>query len=58
MKQEAFFRYTRVKNNFQDLIAQVLIDNNIIKTQNDIDDISQNGGGVDKSKLKMIIKAK
>jgi len=54
---KTFFRYARVKKNFQDLISQVLIDNNIIKTHNDIEDISQNGGGVDKNRLKIIIKA-
>jgi hypothetical protein len=53
---KTFFRYARVKTTFQDLIAQVLISNNIIKTQNDIGDISQNGGGIDKNKLKKIIK--
>ena len=54
---KAFFRYARVKNNFEDLISKVLIDNKIIKTQNDIADISQNGGGIDKTKLEQIIKA-
>lgn len=52
---KAFFRYARVKTNFEDLISKVLIDNKIIKTQNDIGDISQNGGGIDKTKLKQII---
>jgi hypothetical protein len=53
---KTFFRYARVKNNFEDLISKVLIDNKIIKTQNEIDDISQNGGGIDKTKLEQIIK--
>ena len=55
---KAFFRYARVKNNFEDLISKVLIDNKFIKTKSDIGDISQNGGGIDKSKLEQIIIAK
>lgn len=54
---KSFFRYARVKNNFEDLISKVLIDNKIIKTQNEIGDISQNGGGIDKTKFQQIIKA-
>ena len=50
-----FFRYARVKNNFEDIISRVLVDNKIIKTQNDIGDISQKGGGIDKTKLKEIM---
>ncbi|MGE5355326.1 MAG: hypothetical protein ACM3PT_03740 [Deltaproteobacteria bacterium] len=50
-----FFRYARVKSNFEDIISKVLIDNEIIKSQYDIGDISQNGGGIDKTKLKEII---
>ncbi len=53
---KTFFRYARVKNNFEDLISKVLIDNNIIKMQNEIGDISQNGGGIDKAKFEKIIK--
>lgn len=53
---KAFFRYARVRNNFEDLISKVLIDNKIIKPQIEIDDISQNGGGIDKTKLEQIIK--
>jgi len=55
---KTFFRYTRVKNTFQDLISQVLIDNKLIKTQNEILDISQNGGGINKAKFGQIIKTK
>lgn len=51
-----FFRYARVKSSFQDLISQVLIDNKFIESQNDILDISQNGGGIDKKKFEQIIK--
>ncbi len=53
---KTFFRYARVKKNFEDLISKVLIDNKIIKTLNDIGDISQNGGGIDKAKLGQIIR--
>lgn len=53
---KTFFRYARVKKNFEDLISKVLIDNKIIKTLNDISDISQNGGGIDKAKLGQIIR--
>lgn len=55
---KSFFRYARVKNNFQDLISTVLFDNKIINSQDEIGDISQNGGGVDKTKLKQIITSK
>lgn len=53
---KTFFRYARVKSTFQDLISQVLIDNKFIESQNDILDISQNGGGIDKKKFDQIIK--
>lgn len=52
---KTFFRYARVKNSFGSIVSRVLIDNKIIKTQNDIGDISKNGGGIDKSKLRQII---
>lgn len=52
---KTFFRYARVKNNFRDLISNVLIKYEIISSQNEIGDISQNGGGIDKTKLKQII---
>lgn len=54
---KTFFRYARVKSNFEDIISEVLINYNIIKTQDQIGDISQKGGGVDKSKLKTIIES-
>ena len=53
---KTFFRYSRVKNIFQDLISKVLIDNDIVMEQDDIGEISQAGGGIDKSKLGEIIK--
>lgn len=52
---ETFFRYARVKSNFEDIVSKVLIDSGIIKTKNDIGYISQQGGGIDKEKLKQII---
>lgn len=55
---KTFFRYARVKNNFLDLISNVLIKYAIIGSQNEIGDISQKGGGIDKIKLKQIILSK
>lgn len=52
---KAFFRYSRVKETFQDLIGKALIDHKIINEINQIGDISQMGGGIDKNKLKQII---
>jgi len=51
-----FFRYGRVKTNFQDIIAKVIVDNKLIRNPNEIDDISQSGGGIDKAKLRKIIR--
>lgn len=52
---KVFFRYTRVKNAFQDLISDILSENGLIKNQEDIGNISQKGGGIDRMKLKRII---
>lgn len=52
---KVFFRYTRVKNAFQDLISDILSENGLIKSQEDIGNISQQGGGIDRMKLKRII---
>lgn len=54
-KIKSFFRYSRVKNNFEDRISKVLVDQKIIANQNEIGDISQKGGGIDKKKLAMVI---
>lgn len=51
---KVFFRYKRVKNNFENLIGKALIENNIINSLTQIGEISQKGGGIDKSKLKEI----
>ena len=53
---KVFFRYARVKNTFEDLVETVLFENNLITNKNDVGDISQNGGGIDRLRLKQIIK--
>lgn len=50
-----FFRYARVKSAFQKMISKVLIDNGMIRSENDIGDISKSGGNIDKTKLAQII---
>ncbi|MEX2477774.1 MAG: hypothetical protein WD357_05025 [Gracilimonas sp.] len=50
-KVKAFFRYARVENAFSNLISNVLIENGIIAKQEDIGNISQAGGGIDRVKL-------
>lgn len=50
---KVFFRYSRVKDSFQDLIAPVLLRERIIRT-NDLPHVSQPGGGIDRMKLKAI----
>ena len=55
---KVFFRYARVKNAFQDLISDVLIENGLIKKQEEIGDISQSVGGVDRTKLKRMLNGK
>ena len=52
---KVFFRYARVQRNFQDLIAKVLIRNLFIRSETDIMEIFQQGGGIDKLKFKRII---
>jgi hypothetical protein len=52
---KVFFRYTRVKDAFQDIISDVLIKNGLIIRQEEIGEISQTGGGIDKLKLKKIL---
>jgi hypothetical protein len=52
---KVFFRYQRVKVNFEDLIFPALLKHELIQSKNDIGDISQAGGGIDKLKLKTII---
>lgn len=50
-----FFRYSRVQKTFQDLLSKVLIDNFLIESENNIMEISKQGGSIDKSKFKNII---
>lgn len=50
-----FFRYGRVKKAFIDLIGKVLVEKGIINSENEIFDISQMGGGIDKIRLNKII---
>jgi hypothetical protein len=52
---KVFFRYARVKKAFQDLISVILIENGLIKKQEDLGDISKTGGGIDRLKLRRII---
>lgn len=53
-----FFRYKRVKHNFENIIGRILLDKKIIDSLEQIEDISQSGGGINKSKLKQIISNK
>lgn len=53
-----FFRYKRVKENFENIIGETLLDKKIISSLEEIEDISQKGGGINKSKLKEIISNK
>ena len=52
---KVFFRYARVKQTFQTLLGQILISNNYIKNVEEIGDVSNSGGGIDRKKLKEII---
>ena len=52
---KVFFRYKRVKQNFEKIIGKTLLKNNIINSFDEIGDISQLGGGINKRKLKEII---
>jgi hypothetical protein len=53
---KVFFRYARVKRRFQDLISEVLITNGLIKSENEILDVSKQGGGIDRLNLLSIMK--
>ena len=52
---KVFFRYKRVKDSFETIIGKTLIEHNVINSLEEIGDISQVGGGINKSKLKEII---
>ena len=56
-KTIVIFRYVRVENAFQDILANALISEEIIKAKTDIKNIFRNGGGIDvANKLRPIIK--
>ena len=54
-KIKVFFRYARVKDTFQDIVSNTLINYNLIKSKDDILEISQQGGGIDRRKFMAII---
>ncbi|MCP4763469.1 MAG: hypothetical protein GY870_16975, partial [archaeon] len=50
-----FFRYGRVKNTFNNLLGEIILNKRLTNSVNEIFDISQRGGGVDRNKLNSII---
>jgi len=52
---QVFFRYARVKHAFQSIISDLLIQHGLIQSAEDISDIAQSGGGIDRKKLKNIL---
>ncbi len=52
---KVFFRYTRVKNTFEDLIIKTLVDHKMVRTKDEISDISQKGGRINRAKLGEIL---
>ena len=50
-----FFRYARVENTFRDIIADSLIKYNLLASANDLPEISNPAGGIDRNKIKTII---
>ena len=54
---KVFFRYARVQSAFQDLISDSLIENGIIRDKEDIKEIAQRGGGIDRIKFGEILNA-
>ena len=53
---KAFFRYARVKKRFLPLISEALIDCRFIKSANEILEISQRGGNMNRVKFRRIVK--
>ena len=51
---KVFFRYERVRKNFSEIVSQVLIKNQILKSSDTIGEISQIGGGIDKNKFEKL----
>ena len=54
-KIKVFFRYARVKDTFQDIIANTLIVYGLIRSKSDILEIAQQGGGIDRKKFMALI---
>lgn len=52
---KVFFRYQRLKENFEDLIIPILIEHEFIQSKNDIGNVSQKGGCINKLKLSNIL---
>ncbi len=55
---QVFYRYGRVKKSFNDLISKTILEKGLVRTEDEILDISQAGGGINKNKLNDIIMAK
>ena len=53
---KVFFRYARVKKRFLPLISEALIDCRFIKSANEILEISQRGGNMNRVKFRRIVK--
>ena len=52
---KVFFRYARVKNTFRDIVADSLIGYNLIASSDDLLEISNQAGGINRNKIKTII---
>lgn len=52
---KVFFRYARVKTTFRDIIADSLIGCSLIASSDDLPEISNLAGGIDRNKIKKII---
>lgn len=50
-----FYRYARVKKAFEDLISEAIVKKDLVASSNEIKDVSQIGGGIDRIKLNEII---
>ena len=50
-----FYRYRRVRKAFNELISKIILENKLVRSQNEIFDISQDGGGINKIVLNEII---
>ena len=50
-----FYRYSRVRKAFNKLISEIIIEKGLVESENEILDISQNGGGISRVKLNEII---